>query len=1070
MSKGFSGKAKRLLSLFIATAMFAEMLPAASIAAEDTAEKYPYTMFAASAKEGAITVDAGNFCVNGAVAANGTIVSNGNMNINGTKKENANESMIYIFEKIDSAYFSGSNVNEYTGDYALNEININITVPTTIDGETTLIGNININTALKALEDIRLFGEVKNTDDSVIFSKYGDIIIDSTNVNLNGLIYAPFGNVEISAQNLNLNNVVIIAQSISIECPNVNANYSDSAGELVGATSELLYIPVDEWQYMEDSNANGLPDFFEDYSNWGKMLDTDGEGLPDSIEDFILTDKNETDTDGDGLSDYYELFMTFTDPVLYDSDENGVNDGDEDFDGDGLSNKEEFLLGTDPCSKDSDMDGMDDYTEVYVYHCNPLLADTDGDHLLDGDEPELGFDPLLTDTDGNGILDCNEKVYQEIYMPFNDSEHPEITGVSISADATGNLKSTTTIENTYGIDEMSSGVVGLFGFPVSIETSSVFDTATITFHYNEEYLGDTAAEDLAIMWYDEDNQIYEIYDEETQLDLDAHTISYTTTHFSTYVVVDKNDWYDAWRLTLDYERQTEDATPYYFSFVVDVSGSMAGTRISYARQAITGFLEAMYPTDCANIISFSNSASKLVSFTNNQAELNQAAARLSASGGTNADAGISLALETFGELLLTEQKSENVMILICDGDVTYNEQLVNKACLLKTRICAINVGSTSAHAALKKMAQTTGGSYTYLTNPTALPDVFLQLAGNMQSDTTDADEDGLYDIYEVGGIRIANGTVIYTDVKTADTDGDGVRDGKEITQRTTYSLTIGGKPMSALYFKINSFPDTPDSDNDGYADDIDVRPLRKDVVTYSLKNEEYVPVLHENDEHQENVYYGGNQNWFKESPSIPTRGCGLIAGADALLYLFEGETEKLFGITKTAEMVDKKLRYAYTYEQYNKYIHSVEEKYTLGSNPLSTLFGTLAGIPGFILYTRLNRCFEDVQSAHKAVFYSLQFKEMTDTAKKYYNNLIVESIKEDKPVLLLIGSKNITFYGEDYKAHTYPYHWVTVKDICMDYYTGDAFYTIISWGDKYTLTADEFFDNIGLFSGMILFD
>lgn len=1065
MSKGLAGKAKQLLSLVIAIAMVASMLPAASVAAEDVAERYPYTMFAASAAEGAITVHAGNFCVNGDVAANGTIVSNGNMNINGTKKENANESMIYIFEKIDSAYFSGSNVNEYTEDYVLNEININITVPTKIDGETTLTGNININTALKALENINLYGEVKNTDNSVIFSKYGDIIIDSTNVNLNGLVYAPFGNVEITAQNLNLNNVVIIAQGISIECSNVNANYSDSAGELVGTASELLYIPVDEWKYMEDSNGNGLPDFFEDYNNWKGMLDTDGEGLPDSIEDFILTDKNEIDTDGDGLSDFYELFVIFTDPTLYDSDENGVSDGDEDFDGDGLSNKDEYQLGTDPCSKDSDNDGMDDYTEVCIYHCNPLLEDTDGDTLLDGDEPELGFDPLLTDTDGNGILDCDEKVYQEIYIPFNDSEHPEITGVSISANAAGSLKSGTTIENTYGIDEMSSGVVGLFGFPVSVETSSVFDTATITFHYNEEYLNDIAPEDLAIMWYDEENQIYEIYDEETELDVDAHTVSYTTTHFSTYVVVDKNDWYDAWRLTLDYERKTEDATPYYFSFVVDVSGSMAGNRIIYARQAIAGFLEAMYPTDYANIISFSNSASELVSFTNDQAELNQAVARLGALGGTNADAGISLALETFGGLLLTEQKSENVMILICDGDVAYNEQLVNMACLLKVRICTINVGSTSAQAALKKIAQTTGGSYTYLTNPTALPDVFLQLAGNMQLDTTDADADGLYDIYEVGGIRIANGTVIYTDVKTADTDGDGLKDGEEIAQRTTYSLTIGGKPMSALYFKINSFPDIPDSDNDGYADDIDVHPLRKDVITYSLKNEEYVPVLHEGI-----VYYGGDQGWFRESPSIPDRGCGLIAGADALLYLFESKAEELFGITKTVEMVDKKLRYVYVYEQYNKYIHSMEEKYTLGSNPLLTLFGTLAGIPGFILYTRLNRCFEDVQSAHKAVFYSLQFKEMTDTTKKYYNNLIVESIKEDKPVLLMIGSKNITFYGEDYKAHTYPYHWVTVKDICMDYYTGDVLYTIISWGNKYTLTADEFFDNIGLFSGMILFD
>lgn len=88
MSKGLLGKAKKVLSSVIATAMVAPMIPAVSIAAENVAEKYPYTMFAASAAEGAITVNAGNFCVNGDVASNGTIVSSGNMNVNGTKTEN----------------------------------------------------------------------------------------------------------------------------------------------------------------------------------------------------------------------------------------------------------------------------------------------------------------------------------------------------------------------------------------------------------------------------------------------------------------------------------------------------------------------------------------------------------------------------------------------------------------------------------------------------------------------------------------------------------------------------------------------------------------------------------------------------------------------------------------------------------------------------------------------------------------------------------------------------------------------------------------------------------------------
>lgn len=182
---------RRAISGIVASAIALSSIPV--MAAEN--EKYPYTLFAASSEDGAIATTAYNFCINGNVCTNGTIVANGNLNVNGTKAENAGQDMIHIFDKIDTKYFTTGNVDEHTEDYVLDEINININVSTEVLGETELTGNININTALKSFEDINLFGEVKNTNDSVIYSKYGDVIIDSTNVNLNGLVYAPFGNV-----------------------------------------------------------------------------------------------------------------------------------------------------------------------------------------------------------------------------------------------------------------------------------------------------------------------------------------------------------------------------------------------------------------------------------------------------------------------------------------------------------------------------------------------------------------------------------------------------------------------------------------------------------------------------------------------------------------------------------------------------------------------------------------------------------------------------------------------------------------------------------------------------------
>ena len=66
------------------------------------------------------------------------------------------------------------------------------------------------------------------------------------------------------------------------------------------------------------------------------------------------------------------------------------------------------------------------------------------------------------------------------------------------------IQYSTKIEDTYGKDVLSSGVVGLIGVPVNIESTSVFDEATITFTYDDTLLGETKEEDLRVMWYDEE--------------------------------------------------------------------------------------------------------------------------------------------------------------------------------------------------------------------------------------------------------------------------------------------------------------------------------------------------------------------------------------------------------------------------------------------------------------------------------------------------------------------------------------------------------------------------------------
>jgi len=88
------------------------------------------------------------------------------------------------------------------------------------------------------------------------------------------------------------------------------------------------------------------------------------------------------DSDGDGIPDDAEIRL-------------GLNPHDPtdallDPDHDGLTNLQEYKLGTDIHNADTDGDGLTDGQEVLIYHTNPLLFSTDGTGISDGIEVQTG--------------------------------------------------------------------------------------------------------------------------------------------------------------------------------------------------------------------------------------------------------------------------------------------------------------------------------------------------------------------------------------------------------------------------------------------------------------------------------------------------------------------------------------------------------------------------------------------------------------------------------------------------------------------------------------------------------
>ena len=182
-----------------------------------------------------------------------------------------------------------------------------------------------------------------------------------------------------------------------------------------------------------DSDADGLSDLYEtkytltDPNN----VDTDGDGISDGLEDEdldLLNNMEEVlqktnpnlfdeylDSDGDGLSDAQETLLTLTDPNKIDTDGNSINDGDEDFDNDGLTNIQEMIYFSDPFSfdltdaqKDVDGDFYNNILEQNNDSTGVTNPDVDNDSLPDGLEVLLGTNASKSDTDGDGLNDSSE--------------------------------------------------------------------------------------------------------------------------------------------------------------------------------------------------------------------------------------------------------------------------------------------------------------------------------------------------------------------------------------------------------------------------------------------------------------------------------------------------------------------------------------------------------------------------------------------------------------------------------------------------------------------------------------
>lgn len=662
---------------------------------------------------------------------------------------------------------------------------------------------------------------------------------------------------------------------ISLDTRYLNRQEIDTVYEDLYLKTVCTYTYYDK-EYI-DRNDNYIPDCIEQ-NNWYK--DTDGDGLSD-WEELCLTNTN--------------MFSQYTNNIsdsLYDTDKDGLSNRDEielhsnplsaDSDGDGLSDLLEAELGTDLLYWDTDKDGLSDGLE-YEYGYDGTIYNEEFKVMLYHQTDKLKFSVNAVGN-GQSIQDfkiepvtdnflLGDKVPGYIGEAFNCSWEADL-GLAVNSDtisvdkyyaltkqdieiAKGERKSPGKLlrqlnslsdkldsffmhEPIY-IDGKETGA-RLMGVDIPEYIRTQEDMARvfgdikyqfsgpvqIEFEFDKELLN-KAGFDPCIYHYDESTQSLE----EVETIVSGNRASATVSHFSTYILLDRNS-----RNEIEGFSYAEDSNLNNdIVFLIDVSSSMGeNDKNNYRTKLVKRYVSGLGDSDSVAVYSFKKYYERVLGFTSDYSKVVEYVSALKTDTGDTDKSGTDYlsALKFVLDMFDNTNKSKHI-ILLSDGNATEDlvdiKDVITKAGKAGIKINAIGLGDSVNEKDLKKLVDGTGGVYVRFNNLLDIQEL-ESVSGEIEINTydkeRDSNQDGISDYMTErlidGKLRLGSGVRLdfsNIDIEDVDWDKDGVLNGDEISVRS-----IDGK--SYLYCYSN--PLSTDSDADGIVDKEDTAPLQKGLL------------------------------------------------------------------------------------------------------------------------------------------------------------------------------------------------------------------------------------------------